>query len=91
MEENIEHKHDEGSCCGCEPEHTNMEEVVSGNAFVLNTLIDLLIEKNIFTEEELTKKLEESQKEIEDSMEETDEENESNEEPSSEETTEKEE
>ena len=82
----------EQNCCDCDHEHNNIEGVVSGNAFVLNTLIDLLIEKNVFTEEELTKKLEESQKEIVDSMEEleSDEETESSE-PSSEETTEKEE
>ena len=91
MEENMENKED--GCCDCGPEHNNLEGVVSGNAFVLNTLIDLLIEKNVFTEEELTKKLEESQKEIIDSMEESEEDNEETEsiEPSEEETTEKEE
>ena len=68
MEENMENKNEDCSCCGPSTETSNLEEVVSGNAFVLNTLIDLLIEKNVFTEEEFTKKLEDSQKEIIESM-----------------------
>lgn len=52
-----EHKHDCG--CGCEDDDMEMstEEIVEENNVVLNTLIDLLIEKGIISEDELLEKL----------------------------------
>jgi len=44
---------------GMNDEEMSMEEVVETNDIVLNTLIDLLIEKKVITEAELQKKLNE--------------------------------
>jgi hypothetical protein len=87
MEEKNEHLdqnegHDDCSDCGC-GEKSSMDEVVSGNAFVLNTLIDLLIDKKIISEDELTTKLKEMQdqflaEEMEDSDDELDEDSDDN-------------
>jgi hypothetical protein len=69
MEENIDNKEEiknNEDCSCCSQDEMQMEEVVSGNAFVLNSLIDLLIDKKIISEEEFTKKLEESQHKLAD-------------------------
>ena len=50
--------------CNCEgDEDCDIEEMVNNNSFVLDTLIELLIEKKIITEEELRKKLDANQEE----------------------------
>ena len=45
---------------GSENEEVSMEELVEGNNYVLNSLVDLLVEKNIISEDELQKKLEQA-------------------------------
>lgn len=54
--------------CGCGQPHegkesnneeVTMEDLVEENNFVMNCLIDLLIEKKVFSEEELKNKLQE--------------------------------
>ncbi|MBT4804739.1 hypothetical protein HON71_01060 [Candidatus Woesearchaeota archaeon] len=50
--------------CNCEgDDDCDIEEMVNNNSFVLDTLIELLIEKKIITEEELRKKLDANQEE----------------------------
>ena len=49
-----------GEGCGCKSSHSHeisIEQVVSANNALVNILIDLLIEKNVISEEELRKKL----------------------------------
>ena len=46
-------------------ESFNMEDIVVNNNMLLNTLIDILVEKDIISEEELMKKVEEQAKEME--------------------------
>ncbi len=53
---------EKGCCCGKEQEDNeeiSMEDLVEENNFVMNCLIDLLIEKNVITDEELEKKMKE--------------------------------
>jgi hypothetical protein len=50
--------------CGCNCEEGNdlsVEEMVDNNSFILDTLIGLLIEKKVITEEEFRKKLDANQ------------------------------
>ena len=50
--------------CGCSCEEGNdlsVEEMVDNNSFILDTLIGLLIEKKVITEEEFRKKLDANQ------------------------------
>jgi hypothetical protein len=49
---------DEGCGCGHGKEDISLEGIVYNNNFVLNTLIELLIEKKVITEEDLMNKLE---------------------------------
>jgi hypothetical protein len=50
--------------CNCEgDEDCDIEEMVDNNSFVLDTLIELLIEKKVITEEELRKKLDAQEEE----------------------------
>ena len=50
--------------CDCEGDNDfTVEEMVDHNSFILDTLIDLLVEKKIITEEELRAKLDAHQKE----------------------------
>ena len=46
-------------------EEMNMEDTVHNTEYVLNVLIDLLVEKGVISEEELTAKLEEDDEEDE--------------------------
>lgn len=58
---------DDGSCeCGHKNEIT-IEDIVQNNNIILNTLIDMLIEKGIFSEEELRLKLSDVAKKLEES------------------------
>ncbi|MFP4403801.1 MAG: hypothetical protein ACOC3X_02770 [Nanoarchaeota archaeon] len=53
-------------CCDVEDQEMQMEEIISENNVVLNSLIDLLIEKKIISEEDLQKKIDEMDSELED-------------------------
>ncbi|NTV23045.1 MAG: hypothetical protein HGA85_01555 [Nanoarchaeota archaeon] len=57
--------HDGCGCndCGCSEELTT-EELVENNNIILNTLIDLLVEKKVISEEELRAKLAKVEEEI---------------------------
>ena len=45
--------------CTCEEEEMSTEDLAESNHVMLNALIDILIQKGAFTEEEFDKKLEE--------------------------------
>ena len=46
-----------------EDEEMSTEDIVTNTEFVLNALIDLLVEKKVISEEELQKKLDEDEEE----------------------------
>jgi hypothetical protein len=62
---------DEDCCCNAEDscdlddEEMELEEIVSENNVILNSLIDLLIEKKVISEEDLQKKIDEIDAELE--------------------------
>ncbi|MFW6311128.1 MAG: hypothetical protein ACOC1K_02715 [Nanoarchaeota archaeon] len=49
--------------CNCSEEEMSVEDMVGSNNLVLNAVIDLLIEKNIISEEDLKNKIDSMVKE----------------------------
>ncbi len=57
-EKHEEHDHECGCDCGDHGKTITLEEVAYQNNFLLNALIQLLVDKKVLSEEELTKKIE---------------------------------